>query len=96
MQVPDILNTLFLIIQKFCGGPEYLDQLVRSDRNAVDVPEFRDKVFWAKRLMATKILVQVNEKKRKGLKVMMIQDQPQVEEITEKLRKWTVAITLMK
>ncbi len=46
--------------------------------------------------MATKKLVQVNKKKRVGLIVMMIQDQPQLEEATEKLRKWTAVNTLMK
>ncbi len=37
---------MFAILQKFCGGPEILDQVfVRSYRNAVNVPEFLDTVF---------------------------------------------------
>ncbi len=35
------------VIQKFCNGPENLDQFFRSYRNAVQVPEIVDKLLWS-------------------------------------------------
>jgi hypothetical protein len=44
--VPEILDHLFPVIQKFCAGPEILDQcFFRSYRTAVHVPEILDAVF---------------------------------------------------
>jgi hypothetical protein len=42
----EIQDTLKLVIQKFCCGPEILDQCFRSYRNVVHVPEIRETVLW--------------------------------------------------
>jgi hypothetical protein len=43
-------SVLFLIIQKFCGGPEILDQFFRPYQNAVHAPEIQGTVL---RIIAT-------------------------------------------
>jgi hypothetical protein len=45
LRVPEILESLIMILQKFCGGPEILDQCFRSDRNAVPVLVILKRVF---------------------------------------------------
>ncbi len=39
MIIPEILEKSFMVTQNFCGGPEILDQFLRTDRNAVHVAE---------------------------------------------------------
>jgi hypothetical protein len=46
VQIPEILESVVPIIPKFCVGPEFLDQLFRSNRNAMHIPEIVEIVFW--------------------------------------------------
>jgi hypothetical protein len=45
MHVPKLLETVFLVIQKFYGNPEILDQFFRSYQNAVHVPNILNTLF---------------------------------------------------